>query len=840
MSKRVICIVLPVIIFVLTASPLHAEVDLRLNSVDVRTPQAYVGQRIYADFSVTTLTEASGDKTFWINIEVLTNPNDLGSSVYSIVYGSGYFPPEPGETKDTYYLSFELNALVDPGNYYIHVTLTPASPPDTNPADNAKSSTTFFNVPPRSGPADVLATDCRINNHYLKDRSQPISGITGYLNNSLSSASDVTVGIYLSLDTEITAGDILVAKENIGTLADPYYRTMIFSVPIDPDIPDGYYYAGALVSSSNDSNSANNVSLDGYPITIGGPPKPKPGTLTVYFSPAAVQDKAGWRLVGEDGWLKHGQSRTSLPPDEYKIEFRPVAGYPTPVKRTVEIKSGSGEVLNVSYLAGMTSPFVETFVVLPNSIYPREPARLVWKVRNVDSVNILPVLGLRTEFGSYPVETPESTTFRLSASNSKGSVNKTTKLRVINRSKIELFTSNSTESNPLQTSEKVKLYWVTRGISDITIDTDEDGFADFSTQSPFGVREVTLDRSGYARLSGQNGRRNPSAETYVHMTNLPVIRSFELSPNCALVGENVELHWKIPGMKTATIEPFGFNVDQEEGVYQFIATTSMEISITAVNEFGSVRQSRNLKVDQKSCDLSLQVRNLDHKKDGQKFMPFKDETEFNFEISITNIGHAKARNFFVSLYDTGRLVARKLIKGTLRPGKSIDTLISYKAYFCNKIPMKIVVDAEGVVPDVNRENNLVKFQIFAPLPKRPEVWIREVELRPVGTADDERVVMLNFRITHLGVRGRVLYFYRVKFFNKNARGDEVEVARLEGFPDERAHIGNRIDVMRLFRLDEEAFDGRIEIMVVNLLENNEFMELSCTRSFPMSDVIQDN
>lgn len=841
MSKNTKSMLFFSITLLLITTVLHADVDLRLNSVDVRTTQVYAGQRIYANFSVTTVTEASASKTFWLDIDVLSNPNDLGSSVYSLSYGSGFLAPEAGETHDNYYLTFELNSAIDPGNYYIHVSLIPASPPDTNPNDNSKSSTGTFKVPSRSSQADVLAIDCRIDNHYLKDRSLSISGSTGYLNNSLSTANAVTVGIYLSLDQVITESDILLASNNVGTLADPYYRTFNFSVPIDPNIPDGNYYAGALISSSNDSNSSNNVSLDGYPVLIGGPAKPKPGALTVYMSPAAVQDTAGWRLVGSDSWLRNGQSITSLTPDIYTVEFRPVAGYFTPAKQTVETRSDRETVISVEYKTNSVQPAIETFEAIPSTVYPGEKARIVWKVSGVDSVNILPAPGLKNQAGSSPIETTQSTVFKLSASNKDGSVNGLANLRVIDNSKIELFTSNSSENSPLHTSEKVKLYWATRGLKDISINADEYSVAASKSYGSSGVMEISLPQSGYVRLFGQrqNDGRSISAETFVHITNLPVFRSIELPSNRVLVGEKVALRWNIPGLQTGRIEPFGISVDQEKGEYYFTANKSMEISFTATNQFGSVSTSRKLRVTRKSTDLALQVTNLKSTY-GKNFIPLGDSPILTAELTITNIGRAKARNFFVSMFADDKLVERKLVKTTLRPGKSFEMQLNYMPTSSRAYRMKVVVDSEETVADLDRRSNITEFRIFPSVPDNPQVWIAGVELKHIGMVENKDVVMLNFSIPHFSVRGKHIFFYQAKFFGKNTRGDEEEVARLEGFSDDRYTVRYRRDVSRVLLLEKSALEGRIEITVMNVLDTSGFLDLCRTRSFFINEITFNN
>jgi len=62
------------------------------------------------------------------------------------------------------------------------------------------------------------------------------------------------------------------------------------------------------------------------------------GSLRVDIEPqGAVDDGAMWRRVGTTPWLEGGAVEAGLTPDDYAVEFSPVAGWDTPAERVVTV-----------------------------------------------------------------------------------------------------------------------------------------------------------------------------------------------------------------------------------------------------------------------------------------------------------------------------------------------------------------------------------------------------------------------------------------------------------------------------------------------------------------------
>ncbi len=79
------------------------------------------------------------------------------------------------------------------------------------------------------------------------------------------------------------------------------------------------------------------------------------GSITVNMAPNSPPGD-GWRFIGETAWRGPGSTASSLVPDIYNIEFKPVSSYATPPSEGVQAVAGQGEVLTVNYLLASSPP----------------------------------------------------------------------------------------------------------------------------------------------------------------------------------------------------------------------------------------------------------------------------------------------------------------------------------------------------------------------------------------------------------------------------------------------------------------------------------------------------
>jgi hypothetical protein len=118
-------------------------------------------------------------------------------------------------------------------------------------------------------------------------------------------------------------------------------------------------------------------------------------------------------------------------------------------------------------------PTVAVFSVQPANIMSGGYATLVWDIRNTFDVSIEPGFGIIRPGGSQPVNPPFTTTYKLTANNSQGSILATTTLTVsgalptVDTPVVKFFTTNP---YVIRRGESAILSWQTIAGSSVSID----------------------------------------------------------------------------------------------------------------------------------------------------------------------------------------------------------------------------------------------------------------------------------------------------------------------------------------------------------------------------------
>ena len=123
--------------------------------------------------------------------------------------------------------------------------------------------------------------------------------------------------------------------------------------------------------------------------------------------------------------------------------------------------------------ASFNMPEVAAFTVQPANILSGNFATLTWDIRNSYDVSIEPRFGITRPSGSQPVNPPFTTTYKLTANNSQGSILATTTLTVsgamptVDTPVVNFFTANP---YVIRKGESTILSWKTTGGSSVSID----------------------------------------------------------------------------------------------------------------------------------------------------------------------------------------------------------------------------------------------------------------------------------------------------------------------------------------------------------------------------------
>ena len=125
--------------------------------------------------------------------------------------------------------------------------------------------------------------------------------------------------------------------------------------------------------------------------------------------------------------------------------------------------------------ASFNMPVVAVFTVQPANIMSGNGATLTWDIRNSYDVTIEPRFGITKPSGSQPVNPPFTTTYKLTANNSEGSILATTTLTVsgappsVDTPVVKSFTA---DPYVIRRGESALLSWQTVGGSSIVIDKE--------------------------------------------------------------------------------------------------------------------------------------------------------------------------------------------------------------------------------------------------------------------------------------------------------------------------------------------------------------------------------
>lgn len=125
--------------------------------------------------------------------------------------------------------------------------------------------------------------------------------------------------------------------------------------------------------------------------------------------------------------------------------------------------------------ASFNLPVVAVFATQPANIMSGNYATLVWDIRDTFDVTIEPGFGIIRPSGSQPVNPPFTTTYKLTANNSQGSILATTTLTVsgappsVDTPVVKFFTANP---YVIRRGESAILSWQTVGGSSVVIDKE--------------------------------------------------------------------------------------------------------------------------------------------------------------------------------------------------------------------------------------------------------------------------------------------------------------------------------------------------------------------------------
>lgn len=96
------------------------------------------------------------------------------------------------------------------------------------------------------------------------------------------------------------------------------------------------------------------------------------GSLKVTIDPAGARSAgARWRRVGTSTWRRSGDTEQNVPTGNHTVEFRLIAGWLMPSKRTVSISAGQTKMISATYTKFTPPPLLGSLKVTINPISAR-------------------------------------------------------------------------------------------------------------------------------------------------------------------------------------------------------------------------------------------------------------------------------------------------------------------------------------------------------------------------------------------------------------------------------------------------------------------------------------
>ncbi|WP_288480854.1 protein kinase [uncultured Deinococcus sp.] len=300
-------------------------------------------------------------------------------------------------------------------------------------------------------------------------------------------------------------------------------------------------------------------------------------------------------VVGQPFTLKF-QSQNAT-----RIDVQPFGKTVTNTNGTLLVPQGVREPTNVQLIVHgrirntqasvqvqpkVLAPVLRTFTVTPQNITPGQQATVRWDVEGVQEVNIEP-LGTVPAKGEQRYTVEADTTFRLSASNGGGQVDRAYPVKVLPAA-IELFQIEPAEAAVGQT---VTLRWRVRNAQSVTLEPL--GSVASSGQTKWQVKGeqafvLRANVSGGAPISSTQTLRVPA----------PVIETFQVTPAQARIGDPVTVTWKVRNAPNVTIDPLG--AVEAQGQRSFVMDTG--------NRVFRLQASNGATTTEQSYSVSAQAR----------------------------------------------------------------------------------------------------------------------------------------------------------------------------------------------------------------------------------------
>ncbi len=248
---------------------------------------------------------------------------------------------------------------------------------------------------------------------------------------------------------------------------------------------------------------------------------------------------------------------------------------------TAENSQGTSTASAVLTVTTQQAPEIQSLTASPTSIQAGQSAVLSWSATGADSCSLDQGIGTVNCVGVRTVFPNTTTTYKLTATNSVGTVTKQVTVSVFT-DQLPTVTTFTVYPMTIYNGQSALLSWSTQNATACSIDQ---GIGNVECN---GNRSVTPSSSMAYTLSATNSKGTVTASVTitVNTLNLPTIVSFQANPSTISIGQNSILSWNVTGADTCIL-------DQGIGTVNCVDTRTVApqstktYTLTAINTAGS-------------------------------------------------------------------------------------------------------------------------------------------------------------------------------------------------------------------------------------------------------------
>jgi hypothetical protein len=241
-------------------------------------------------------------------------------------------------------------------------------------------------------------------------------------------------------------------------------------------------------------------------------------------------------------------------------------------------------------------PVITSFKSSPSSIPAGDSTNLSWDVTGATSISIDQGVNNVAASGTQSVSPATTTTYKLTATSSAGSVTALATVKVVGTgSGLPVVTEFSASPVTITTGQSSSLKWNVTGATSISIDQG------INTVSASGTQAISPTATTTYTISATNNSGTITASTIITVsagtTGAPVINSFTANPSTITVGQSSTIRWNITGATSISIDN-GVGSPSLNSTPTISPTSTTTYTLTATNSAGSTTATATLTVTQ--------------------------------------------------------------------------------------------------------------------------------------------------------------------------------------------------------------------------------------------------